>query len=202
MIEDAHHVICVQQQQFSTTASPIPHAIISPYFLISRCTYDSKRKRHLHASCLLPCLRQAQEQCGHQAAAVPGHLPWINPNPLKPQPLASYVKDDDEGGDEMELASSSNEQDEQMGDVEPADEINHQFAGQVQADLNSEVVTGRSSVAEQELEEAAENEADLGLGVENKIMMPYSWNQRWTLTLLQLELRKRRTLRRRNKRAY
>ncbi|TLD27648.1 U3 small nucleolar RNA-associated protein 10 [Venturia nashicola] len=114
----------------------------------------------------------------------------------------SYVKDDDEGGDEMELASSSNEQDEQMGDVEPADEINHQFAGQVQADLNSEVVTGRSSVAEQELEEAAENEADLGLGVENKIMMPYSWNQRWTLTLLQLELRKRRTLRRRNKRAY
>ncbi|RDI83007.1 U3 small nucleolar RNA-associated protein 10 [Venturia inaequalis] len=83
-----------------------------------------------------------------------------------PMALASYVKDDDdEGSDDMDLASSSDEQDEQMGNVEPASGTDQQLAERDQADLSSEVVEGRSFVAEQEMEEAVENEDDIELGV-------------------------------------
>lgn len=94
-----------------------------------------------------------------------------------PMALASYVKDNDEGSDEMELASSSDEQDDQsmgnneqpmandsqsMANVEPSTETDLQFAEQVEADLSSEAVERREHVAEQEMEGVVENEDDLG----------------------------------------
>lgn len=90
----------------------------------------------------------------------------VPPPGTVPTALASFVKDDDEGSDEMELASSSDEQDEQMSDVETPAKTDHQVLERVEAELISAVVIGNDDVAEQETQEAVENEDKTGPGVE------------------------------------